>query len=388
MPFIHRVAAVGLGVVLALIVAGCSRPVAPAIETTPVAAAPTPAATWTPAPTSTATRTPFPTASPTTTCTHTATPTVTASPTPTTTATNTPSPTATATATPHPYAGLTIDDLTARAYGGGEIAIEDVLEITHTFTRTLISYPSDGLTVYGFMNEPAGAGPFPVVLVLHGYIDPARYRTLAYTSRYADALARAGYLTIHPNYRNYPPSDTGPNELRIGFAIDVLNLIALVGEQAGREGPLAQAAPAQIGLFGHSMGGGIAQRVMTVNPDVRAVLLYGSMSGDDKRNFEQVVVISGGERGNEEAGIPTADLLAVSPVYYQDRITAAVSIHHGEADEQVPVEWSVELCRQLGELGLDPECFFYPGRPHTFGGEDDQLLLTRAIDFFGRHLRP
>ena len=89
-------------------------------------------------------------------------------------------------------------------YGEGELQVEEVLNVTNAFTRTLITYPSDDLTIYGFMNVPKGEGPFPVVLVLHGYVDPARYNTLTYTTGYADTLAGAGYLVIHPNFRNWP----------------------------------------------------------------------------------------------------------------------------------------------------------------------------------------
>ena len=65
-----------------------------------------------------------------------------------------------------------------------------------------------------FMNTPQGEGPFPMALVMHGYIPPENYQTIAYTTRYADALAQAGYLVIHPNYRNYPPSAEGPDLFR------------------------------------------------------------------------------------------------------------------------------------------------------------------------------
>jgi hypothetical protein len=76
-----------------------------------------------------------------------------------------PIPTATAlltpTPTPDPYADLTVEALRRRVYGGGSIRIERTLTVTPAFTRTLIAYPSDGLTVYGFMNVPPGEGPVP-----------------------------------------------------------------------------------------------------------------------------------------------------------------------------------------------------------------------------------
>ena len=88
-----------------------------------------------------------------------------------------------ATPTPDPYAPLTIDALAAREYGGGLIEIVDTLETTEAFARYLIKYPSDGLTIYGYMNVPHEGDNFPVALVLHGYIDPDEYETVAYTQR-------------------------------------------------------------------------------------------------------------------------------------------------------------------------------------------------------------
>lgn len=332
----------------------------------------------------TATLTASPMASPSPSPTHTPTPTAT----PTRTPKPTIPPTATPTPTPDPFAGLTIADLAARTYGGGALQVVQTLEVTEAFTRTLIAYPSDGLTIYGFMDTPKGEGPFPVVVVVHGYVRPERYRTLTYTTRYADALARARFLTIHPNLRGYGDSDEGPNRFRVGFAVDVLNLLALVRTQGGQPGPLQQADPSAVGLWGHSMGGGIALRVITVDPQVQAAVLYGSMSGDERANYERVLPWSGGERGHEELQVPDADLRRISPIYHLERIAAAVSIHHGEADETVPPEWSEDLCARLEQLGKEVECFAYPGEPHILTGEADARFIQRTVAFFRRHLVP
>jgi uncharacterized protein len=213
---------------------------------------------------------PLPTASPTAsrTASRTTSPalTSTSSPTlaPTVAAASIPLPTATPppTAMPNPYDAFTIDALTARDYGGGRLAIEDTLEKNETFTRYLISYPSDDLTIAGYMNAPHEGDDFPVVIMLHGYIPPDEYETIAYTRRYADDLAKAGFFVIHPNLRNYPPSDSGSNEFRVGMAVDVLNLIAIIREQSQDPlGVLRRADADAIHLWGHSMGGGVALRV-------------------------------------------------------------------------------------------------------------------------------
>jgi dipeptidyl aminopeptidase/acylaminoacyl peptidase len=297
----------------------------------------------------------------------------------------------TPTPTPDPYAGVTIADLAARSYGEGELRVEEVLGVTDAFTRTLVAYDSDGLTVYGFMNVPFGPGPFPVVLVNHGYVDPAVYRTLTYTTRYADALARAGFVAIHSNFRGYGASDDGPNEFRAGYTADVLNLAALVRKQGGQAGSLELADPQAIGLWGHSMGGGVTLKAITARPDLaEAAVLYGAMSGDEQRNHEQIYnVFSGGTRGlYDPANPPSAeDLARLSPIDHLARITTPVSIHHGTADDQVPAWWSDDLCLRLEELAKEVECFVYAGQPHTFVGRGDALFQQRVVDFFRKHLQ-
>ncbi len=363
--------------VLLLLLAACQEQV-PLLHSTPSPAAqsarvdPSPTQTITP----TATSTPSVTATPSST------------PTLSPTATASPSPTPTVTPTPDPYAGLTIEDLRNRTYGGGELVIEETLATTPAFTRTLITYPSDDLTIYGFMNVPVGDGPFPVAIVLHGYIDPAIYETVAYTTRYADALARAGYLVIHPNLRGYPPSDSGPNTFRVGMAIDVLDLLALVREQAGQPGPLAQADASAIALMGHSMGGGITWRVLTIDPGVGAAVLYGSMHADELENRNWRLRRWGGTRPGPEMDAPEADLVRISPASYLADIVAPVSIHHSIHDETVPYEWSEELAARMEDLGKTAELFLYANTPHTFRGEADQLFMRRMIAFFDAHLRP
>ena len=240
------------------------------------------------------------------------------SPAPAERAVDTPTPVPTPTA--DPYAAYTIEALAARSYGGGGLEIVERLELNDSFSRYLITYPSDGLTIYGFMNVPHDGSKFPVAIVLHGYVDPAGYETLAYTTRYADMLAEAGYFAIHPNLRGFPPSDEGQDAYRTGLAADVLNLIAIIREQSSDpEGPLRRADPEAIHLWGHSMGGGVALRVATVlnEPYLRAAVLYGAMSGDEQQNYEKILEWSGGNSGAFELAAPppalAGDFAACAP---------------------------------------------------------------------------
>ena len=321
-----------------------------------------------------ATATALPTASPSATATAVPSATLPATPTPS--------------ATPDVYATYSIEALAARGYGGGELEIVERLESNEHFARYLIKYPSDGLTIYGFMNVPHEGWDFPVAIVLHGYVSPASYETLDYTTRYADVLAEAGYFVIHPNLRGFPPSDEGDDAFRTGLAIDVLNLMAIIREQSSDlEGPLRRADAEAIHLWGHSMGGGTALRVATVlnEPYLRAVVLYGAMSGDEKLNYEQIFVWSDGRSGTFELAAPEAALQAISPMDHLERIAAPLSIHHGEGDETVPPAWSADLCARLEAMDRPVECFTYHAAPHTFYGEWEELFNSRVVEFFGRY---
>jgi dipeptidyl aminopeptidase/acylaminoacyl peptidase len=167
--------------------------------------------------------------------------------------------------------------------------------------------------------------------------------------------------------------------------VDVMNLMALLEKQGGQPGPLQQADASQMHLLGHSMGGGIALRILTVYPGVEAAVLYGSMSGDEVKNYEQIQIWSNGENGAQELATAPEDMQRIAPMYFYQDIEAAVGIHHGELDGTVPPQWSTDLCQELQALQKQVECFMYPDQPHTFQDEGDRLFMQRVIDFFARH---
>ena len=283
-----------------------------------------------------------------------------------------------------PYQPLYIETLRNRAYGQGGMTIEQTLQVTNAFTRSLVSFDSDGLKVYGFMNTPMGDGPFPIVLVLHGYVNPRAYRTpYTYTQRYADMLARAGFLVIHPDYRGHGRSEGDEeqdNLFRTGYAIDVMNLI----EYAKR---LPNVNPDAIGLFGHSMGGGISTRVLALSEDVKASVLYGAMSADEQANVKQISEVFRGGARIPEQNVPLSEYGPISPINYLGDINAAIEIHHGGRDTQVPPAWSQDLNAKLLALGKDVALYEYPRAGHSLQGRDLATMMDRVIAFYRDKLK-
>ena len=348
---------------LAVAVAGFSWVRGSGQEQNPVAQAPIALQTAV----ATATLTPTPTASPTATATPTTTPTATPSPTPT----------VTPTATPNPYLPFTVPGLRERTFTGGDITITNYWEETDAFTRYTISYPSDDLTISGMMAVPKGQGPFPVIILNHGYIPPSEYWTGADTYDASTYLASRGFLTISPDFRGWGRSDSGENVFRSGLAIDVMNLISSLAS-------LPQADPDRVGIWGHSMGGGAVSWTMAVDPRVKASLLYAPVSADasDRRRF-------GGSGPSSSDAVWRDDpafIDKISPINYFDGVAGPVQIHQGDADTTTPPRWARAIRDALQAAGKQVEYFEYAGQGHALKGDAWRAFMQRAADFFAANL--
>jgi uncharacterized protein len=299
-----------------------------------------------------------------------------------------PSYTPTVASTPEPYEQYTIDYLRQRSYGGGIIEIVRTMEESDQFTRTVIRYTSDDLTLYGFMNIPAGDGPFPVIIIMHGLGDSGSFGELNFRSDIVDALTNEGYIVIHPIMRGFPPSDSGDNMFRVGMAVDMLNLIALIKTQGGQTGALEKAMPEQIGILGQSLGGNVALRVLTVSSDVRAAVLYSSLSGNELKNSERLYKVTVDPQFQNELNVLPSQLQSISPMYYYANITAPIQLHQGTIDETVPVSWAEETCSLLSTAGKSVDCIYYEGEDHVFDGEIKAQFLENTIRFYKTYLSP
>lgn len=100
-----------------------------------------------------------------------------------------------------------IPEAIGQTYDGRDLRVGRTLARTRDYTRVAITYRSGGLTISGIMNLPRGRGPFPVIVLAHGYIDPRVYVSGQGLRREQDALARNGYAVLHVDYRNHAGSD-------------------------------------------------------------------------------------------------------------------------------------------------------------------------------------
>ncbi|MBT3323199.1 MAG: alpha/beta fold hydrolase [Anaerolineae bacterium] len=282
--------------------------------------------------------------------------------------------------TPDPLWKYTIPAMRERSYGGGDIQILEQIDETETFKRYKFLYPSDGLNIYGFVNIPKGKGPFPVMIVIHGNYDISNYNLTPFTRYDADILSREGYLVLHPNMRNFGESDKGDDLYRTGLATDILNLIAIIKTQGVKLNELEQAVPQKVGLWGHSMGGEVALRVITVSNDIQATVLYAPMTGDMIKNAQYLNL-------TEELNTPAHLIPAISPHISYYHITSPLKLYHGTSDAAIPVEYSRETCELLTNLGKEINCAFYEGAEHTFNGIYEPDFQKSFLYFLESHLQ-
>ncbi len=257
------------------------------------------------------------------------------------------------------------------------------------------------------MQVPPREGPFPVIILNHGYHDRGSYWSGSGTWMAAEFLNGRGYLTIAPDYRSWGGSDWGPSLFHTGLVADVLNLI-------GSLSSIPQADASRVGMWGHSMGGGITAKVLTIDPRVRAAVFYASNSGDDADligrwgrgclpgETQFTTECNPGEvipadlppeivDAYLSAATDPAMLRLIAPIHYLDRVVAPVQIHIGTADGQehnaTPPEWSYKLHEALLAAGRSSELFVYEGQGHLFAGSGWTEMITRTADFFDAHVR-
>lgn len=223
-----------------------------------------------------------------------------------------------------------------------------------------VAYPSPGGssgTMRGYLVQPAGTGPFPVVLVIHEnrglnpYIEDVARRT-----------ATEGFLALAPDglapVGGYPGNDDDGRTLQASLdqaklRTDMLNSARYLKAHSLSSGKL--------GVTGFCWGGGTTNFLATaLGADMQAgVPFYGAAA--------------------ETAAIPA--------------IKAALLIQYAERDERINSMWPT-FQAGLKASGVRHEMHIYPDTQHGFHNNSTpryqeaaaKLAWDRTIAFFRQHL--
>jgi dipeptidyl aminopeptidase/acylaminoacyl peptidase len=231
---------------------------------------------------------------------------------------------------------------------------------------------------------PRGKGPFPGLVLGHGYIDPKIYKNGQGMKREQNYLASNGFIVLHTDYRNHSFSSNdklSPIKFRMDYSIDVAN-----AAMALKNSDLKSLDKSKISYVGRSMGGGIGFNLAVSTKDIfSSYVLYAPTSANYPQNFNKW------GRDNPARSKPIRDFVGlpednpefwkgVSPENYWDRATAPIMIHHGVEDKSCSISWARSAVKGLKSAQKEVVFFEYPGEGHNiYGGWNKSM--SRTVNF-------
>ena len=244
----------------------------------------------------------------------------------------------------------------------------------------------DGKTIYGYLTQPEGEGPFPLIMHPHG--GPYGVRDAWGYNPEVQMLASRGYAVLQVNFRGsggygkdfeYAAFKQWAGEMQDDLTDSVQWAIDAGIAEAGR-----------VCIYGASYGGYSALMSAVKEPDLYActagyVGVYDlelmAKKGDIQRRDEGLEYI------REAICDSPASCKAGSPITYLDRIKADVMIIHGKDDQRVPFAHAEVLRDELEKRNISYEWLAKAKEGHGFLNVDNRVeLYAKLIAFFDKNI--
>ena len=246
----------------------------------------------------------------------------------------------------------------------------------------------DGTPIEGILCAPAGTGPFPLVLHVHGGPIGACQRSWAMHDEAVPLLVSRGYAILHPN----PRGSSGRGQ---AFAAAVVGDMGgadtcdyLSGIDAMVERGIAD--PGRIGTMGVSYGGFMSAWLVTQDDRFSAAVAGSPVTDWYSFTFTTNIPAWGlwflDDADPEQAG---NQVHARSPVLHASKARTPTLLTAGANDRCTPAGQAREFYQALTGHGIDSELVIYPGEGHgvrRYPAITD--YLTRIVTWFGRYMPP
>jgi carboxymethylenebutenolidase len=190
---------------------------------------------------------------------------------------------------------------------------------------------------------PAGAGPFPVILVVQEI-----FGVHEHIKDICRRLAKLGYLAVAPEMYSRQGDVSTIKDIPeiiskvVSKVPDVQVMSDLDATVAWAKGT-GKGDTARLGITGYCWGGRIVWLYSAHNPNLKAgAAWYGRLAGD------------------------ADDLHPKHPLDLVASIKAPVLGLYGEADQGIPVESVEKMRTALKDAGKTAEIILYPDTPHAF----------------------
>lgn len=249
----------------------------------------------------------------------------------------------------------------------------------------------DGTPIEAYLTRPPGAGPHPLVLLLHG--GPVGVRDARGFDREVQFLASLGYAVLQVNFRGSDGFGTAFRSAALraqGTLIedDIDAVLATVLDDPGIDRARVCAVGASYGGYSSMVSAmrwpGRFRCVVSMSGLTDLLLFFTASDSGSTASGRDALVRAFGDPDTE------ADvLLDRSPAYRFRELGVPLMLVHGDDDLRVDFEHARRLVRMLNIAGTRPTLLTVRDAGHVFETLDDvEAVWTGVAGFLRRHLGP
>lgn len=244
----------------------------------------------------------------------------------------------------------------------------------------------DGVEVAAQLFTPAGRGPHPAVIYVHGgpqrQMFPAYHFSEYYARNYAFncELARLGYVVLSVNFRSgvgYGRAFREAADRGWRGASEYRDVLAAAHWLADR----SDVDRSKIGIWGGSYGGLLTAQALARNSD----LFAAGVSVHGVYDWSWPSAKAGHLNPSRFFGVSDDDrqrAFDASPLSRVDQWKSPVLLFSGDADMNVDVLETVDLAQKLKANGVAVQTVLIPGEPHGFIRNEAWFRLWKETSAF------
>jgi dipeptidyl aminopeptidase/acylaminoacyl peptidase len=274
--------------------------------------------------------------------------------------------------------------------GGEDRTVASFRHEGHDHARSLVGRTErltwtapDGLEIDGFLLAPAGEGPHPMIVNVHG--GPVWSFAEWFPRPNLAWLVSRGYAVLMPN----PRGSTGRGRAFIEMVIGDMGGADAGDDLAGVDALVERgdADPERIGVMGGSYGGFMSCWLPTQDQRFKASVAMSPVSDYFSQHWNSNIGawdswFVGAKPEEDREGYRDR-----SPVFFADRVTTPTLLTAGTEDRCTPPGQAWEFYRALREHGVPAEVVIYPGEGHGVRKYPAYLdLITRTTAWFERFM--
>lgn len=243
-----------------------------------------------------------------------------------------------------------------------------------------VRYPTfDGRDIPALWFRPAGDGPWPTVVDVHGGPESQRRVAFAPITQY---LVAQGYAVLAPNVRG--STGYGKAYCHLDDVEKRMDAVADLAAAADWLRARADVAADRIAVMGQSYGGFMTLAALTTYPERWAAgvdvvgianwLTFLERTGPWRRRTRAA-----------EYGDPVRDaalLRDISPIHRADRIAVPLLVIHGRNDPRVPLGEAEQIVAALHGRGGDAELLVFDDEGHGLVKRPNRIAGYGAVGRF------